>query len=213
MSKLVLFQGDSITDAWRSREYPTELGIGYSQMAASEVMFDHPGEYTFLNRGVSGNRIVDLYARMKADIINLKPDYMSILIGVNDVWHELNFQDGVSAEKYERIYNDLITEVKEALPNIKIMIMEPFVLPGGGTRSTEEKPDKWDIFYREVRKRAECARRVAEKHNLLFVPLQEKYEALNKKCAGNWLTDGVHPSCAGYQLLKREWLKAFETIR
>ena len=88
------------------------------------------------NRGVSGNHVVDLYARIKTDIINLKPDYMSILIGVNDVWHTFDGQEnGVEAEKYFRIYSALIEEIKEALPEIKIMILEPFTLKGTGNQA------------------------------------------------------------------------------
>ena len=99
--KLVLFQGDSITDCGRNREADHPMGSGYATMAAGEIMAEHPGEYRFLNRGISGNRSVDLYARIKQDLINLKPDYLSILIGVNDVWHEYTRQNGVDADKFE----------------------------------------------------------------------------------------------------------------
>ena len=103
--KTILFQGDSITDCGRSRENDSDMGMGYPTMVKGELGLEYPGQYTFLNRGISGDRIVDIYARIKADIINLKPDYMSILIGVNDVWHELGgCCNGVSAEKYEKIY-------------------------------------------------------------------------------------------------------------
>ena len=93
----------------------------------AELGLDNPGEYEFINRGISGNRIVDVYARIKADIINLEPDVMSILIGINDVWHEVGHKNGVSAEKFFKIYSMLIEEIQEALPEIKIMILEPFV--------------------------------------------------------------------------------------
>ena len=121
--KTILFQGDSITDCGWDRKDPLSLGIGYARLVAAELGFENPSEYTFYNRGISGNRIVDVYARMKADITNLKPDYMSILIGVNDVWHEIAHQNGVAAEKFEKIYDMLIAEILEVLPNIKIMII------------------------------------------------------------------------------------------
>ena len=98
-------------------------------MVAGELGYENPGEYRFLNRGISGNRSVDLYARIKSDIICLKPDVMSILIGVNDVWHELDSGNGVDGDKYFMIYSLLLKEIKEALPLTKIMILEPFV-PG-----------------------------------------------------------------------------------
>jgi len=89
VSKIILFQGDSITDCGRSREDFSEIGKGYPMLVKAQLGFENPGEFEFQNRGISGNRIVDVYARIKSDIINLKPDYMSLLIGVNDVWHEL----------------------------------------------------------------------------------------------------------------------------
>ena len=111
--KTILFQGDSITDCGRNREMITSTGVGYPLLVKAQLGFENPGEYTFINKGISGNRIVDLYARIKADIINLKPDYISFLIGVNDVWHEFGGHNGVDADKFEKIYTMLIEEIKE----------------------------------------------------------------------------------------------------
>ncbi len=211
--KTILFQGDSITDCDRKREDPTSLANGYPRLVAADIGFDNPNEYTFYNRGISGNRIVDLYARMKIDLINLKPDYMSILIGVNDTWHEINKQNGVDTAKYEKIYSMLIEEVKAALPDIKIIILEPFVLKGSATVSTEEIPDRWERFDKDVREKAASARRVAEKYGLKFVPLQDKFDALNAEHEGIWTADGVHPTVFGHELITREWLAAFDEIK
>jgi len=208
MSCRILFQGDSITDCGRRQ---IRLGVGYPNLVTAQLGYEHPGEYIFKNRGISGNRIVDVYARIKADIINLKPDYMSILIGVNDVWHEFGGHNGVDAEKFEKIYGMLIEEVKEALPEIKIMILEPFCLRASATENTETEPDRWNIFNFEVKKRAEKAKKVAEKYDLIFVPLQDKFdEAATKAENTYWLEDGVHPTAMGHELIKREWMKAFE---
>ena len=209
--KRILFQGDSITDCDRARGNDVHVGTGYALLVKSQLGFENPGEYEFYNRGISGNRIVDLYARIKADIINLAPDYISILIGVNDVWHEFGVHNGVDADKYEKIYCMLIEEIKEALPDVKIMIMEPFCLKGSGTEDTEEEPNKWNVFYAEVRKRAEKAKKVAEKYNLTFVELQSVFDKVAEieECT-YWLIDGVHPTAMGHELLKREWMKAFE---
>lgn len=214
MSKLVLFQGDSITDAGRHRELDRYMGYGYATMAAGVLGAERPGEYTFLNRGISGNRSVDVYARIKQDIINLKPDYLSILMGVNDVWHEYTRHNGVAAEKFEMIYGLLIEEVKQALPDIKIMILEPFVLQGEKTRTTEEFPGRWEHFSGEVPLRAQAAKRIAEKYELVFVPLQEVFDAAEQTepSDGYWLSDGVHPTAAGHELIKRQWLKGFEQL-
>ena len=205
----ILFQGDSITDAGRLRENNSDLGKGYPHLVEAELGFDFPAQYEFINKGISGNRIVDVYARIKRDIINLKPDLMSLLIGVNDVWHE-NHADpnGVDAEKFYKIYDMLISEIKEALPDIKIIIIEPFVLPGSATN------EYWDAFSSEVPKRAEKARLIAQKYSLPIISLQDKFDEAAKKAPNEyWLFDGVHPTPKGHELIKREWIKKFQEIK
>lgn len=208
--KRILFQGDSITDCRRNREdSPFHiLGAGYAFMSAGKLGYDNPGEYEFINRGIGGNRITDVYARMKCDIINLKPDYMSILIGVNDVWHEVTKNDGVSEKRFEKVYDMLIKDILEELPNLKIMILEPFVLKGEATSGN------WEYFNCEVRKRAEVSRKIADKYNLKFVPLQDKFdEALKIHEEPYWTIEGVHPTEKGHYIIMKEWLKAFEDIK
>ena len=214
MSKRILFQGDSITDAGRNNDWGHNYGFGYATMVAGELSFREPYTYDFVNKGVSGNRIVDLYARIKKDIINFAPDYMSILIGVNDVWHEVESKNGVSAEKFEMVYGLLIEEIKAALPDIKIMILEPFTLPGPVT-DPAEKPERYPYIRAEVELRAAAAKRIAEKYGLVFVPLQKKFDEgyANAPVPAYWLWDGVHPSAAGHTLIKQEWLKAFEGLK
>lgn len=200
-----VFQGDSITDADRRRENDNNYGYGYPNLVASYYLKNMPGEIELINRGVSGDRIVDLYARIKMDIINLKPDYMSILIGVNDVWHELNEQNGVATEKYERIYSMLIEEVRAELPNIKIVILEPFVLKGPATT------EKWEVFSAGVKDKALAAKRVAEKFGLTFVELQNKFDDAAKKAeTTHWLSDGVHPTAAGHEIIKEALIGALD---
>ena len=205
----ILFQGDSITDAIRSRELEEYMGSGYATMVAGELGCKYPGECEFVNRGISGNRIVDIYARIKCDIINLKPDVMSLLIGVNDVWHETgDSPNGVDADKFYKVYDMLIDEIKTSLPNIKIMILEPFCLLCDGIK------DNWNYFSTEIPKRAEMAKKIAEKHNLKFVPIQQKLDDACKNAPSTyWLRDGVHPTAPGHNLIKSEWLKAFEEMQ
>jgi len=209
----ILFQGDSITDVDRVRNsesfvelgFPQPYGNGYPLLVSARLGFECPKEYEFVNRGISGNRVVDLLGRMKADMINLKPDVMSILIGVNDVWHEYLTGNGICVEMYEELYNLLITEVKKALPDIRIMILEPFVLRGDGTEAN------YDEFRAEVLLRAAAAKRVAERNHLEFIPMQEKFDEAAKIAPANrWLGDGVHPTPAGHELIAREWIKQFQ---
>lgn len=214
MSELILFQGDSITDCGRNREEITSIGVGYAHMVKGHLGCEYPGKYEFVNKGISGNRIVDVYARIKADIINLKPDYMSLLIGVNDVWHELGGQhNGIKADKFEKIYDMLIAEVLEALPNVKIVIFEPFVLEGSSTRATKEEPNRWDYFRTEVPLRATAAKRIAEKYNIPFVELQSLFDnACEQAPTSYWLSDGVHPTPMGHWLIKNAWMNAFKEL-
>lgn len=210
----VLFQGDSITDAGRSREADANVGRGYPHLVKAQMGFNEPLKYNFINRGISGNRIVDVYARIKLDIINLAPDFMSILIGVNDVWHEFSRQNGVDADKFEKIYCMLIEEIKQALPDVKLLIIEPFALRGSATEATlEDGSEKYDKFRYETEKRAQAARRVAEKYQLDFMPLQQKLDEMAEKtCPEFWLSDGVHPTEAGHALIAQLWMEKFKEM-
>ena len=205
----ILFQGDSITDFGRDYEDGNHLGRGYVLLTSAELGFKNPGKYEFLNRGISGNRITDVYARIKNDILNLKPDFLSLLIGVNDVWHDFKESpNGVCAEKFCKIYDMLIEEIKTALPDIKIMLLEPFVLKASATEL------HWEKFRSEVEKRAEMVEKIAEKYGLPFVRLQKGFDELTERCeASYWLYDGVHPTPMGHEFIKSEWIKAFEELK
>ena len=205
--KTILFQGDSITDCGRNWEDGADMGSGYPLFIKADLGFHYPNEYKIYNRGVRGDRIVNLYARIKQDIINLAPDVMSILIGVNDVLGDIHVQNGVEAEKFYKIYSMLIEEIKEALPNIKIMILEPFALRPSAAEAY------WDELQFEVSKRSAKAREIADKYNLLFVPLQNKFDEAAKLAPSDyWIYDGVHPTEAGHELIRQEWMKGFQLL-
>lgn len=203
----ILFQGDSITDCERNREQLYDLGAGYAMMVKGCMGLEYPAEHEYINKGVGGNRIVDLYARIKADILNLKPDFMSILVGVNDVWHECASGNGVDEDKFFRIYCMLIEEIRQELPELKIMIMESFCLKGSSNEIY------YDVFRAEVEKRAEKARKVAEKYGLAFLPLQNGMDELAEKMpVSAILRDGVHPTSIGHTFIKNEWIRTFKEM-
>lgn len=214
MAKRILFQGDSITDFFRARDNFYDLGRGYPSLIKSSLGMDFPNEYEFINRGISGNRIVDLYARIKADFINLKPDYASIYIGVNDAWHEIVSQNGVDTQKFEKIYTMLIDEIKAACPDTKLIIIAPYVLEGPDTCNTEEFPDRLDKFKTDVAEKAAVAKKIAEKYGLPLIELQPAFdEACTKAPATYWTGDGVHPTECGHEIIKRLWIETFEKIK
>lgn len=205
--KTIVFQGDSITDARRSREEDHFRGSGYVTMTAGKVGMDFPGKYHIFNRGVSGDRIVDVYARMKADILNLKPDILTMLIGVNDTWHAYGLDNGVPVAKYEKIFNLLVQEIRDELPQCKIVILEPFVLPGCSTAEI------FDEFFADIALRQQVCRRLCEKYHLPLVPLQKPLEELAAQCSNDdVLFDGVHPTFAGHECISRELYKVLQPM-
>lgn len=205
----VLFYGDSITDA--GRDYTQlhgeeAMGHGYVKYAAAGLKERGFTDEDLINRGISGNRIVDLYARIKIDCWNHQPDFISILIGVNDIWHELEIQNGVELDRFEKMYRILIEDTKKVLPNVKMMLCEPFVLEGLATSA------KYDQFL-EVYKYAEVVKKLAAEYGLYYLPLQEKLTQAAENGAADLLTDGVHPAEAGAKLIANEWLNKFDTIQ
>ncbi|MBO4262866.1 MAG: SGNH/GDSL hydrolase family protein [Clostridia bacterium] len=203
----IVFFGDSITDMCRNRDVPASnvfsLGFGYPFVVASKLSEKDPNAYEICNRGISGNRVVDLYARIKADVWNLNPDVLAILIGINDIWHELDLHNGVELDRYEKVYRMLIEDTLKVLPDLKIMLLEPFVLHGGAT-------DERFAEFEKVYDYAKVVKKLAKEYNLVFVPLQERFdEAAKKFGAEPYLSDGVHPNVAGATLIADEWCKAF----
>ncbi len=206
----IVFYGDSITDMNRARDQADgsvfSYGVGYTNFVVGELTYENPKKYECINRGISGNRVVDLYARVKADVWNHKPDVLSILIGVNDVWHEISHENGVELPRWERVYRTMIEETKQRLPDVKIMILEPFILEGSATDGEE----RWQRF-QAVKEYAKVAKKIAEDYNLTFVPLQKKFDEAEAKFGGDYYTfDGVHPLAAGAKMIASEWLKAFK---
>lgn len=202
----VLFQGDSITDAGRKRSgnltanEQSFLGNGYASIAATSMLVHHPtSELSISNRGISGNRVVDLAARWDEDCLVLEPDVLSILIGVNDIWHARQGRFEGTVESYERDYDALLERTRSALPKLRLMICEPFVLNCGAV------DDSWFPDFDGYR---QAAQRVAQKHAASWVPFQESFDrALSVAPPEHWAPDGVHPSPSGAALMAQTWLR------
>jgi len=205
---VILFQGDSITDAGRNRgeenipNAQSQLGAGYALLTAASILANNPDkEPVIYNRGISGNKVFELAERWEKDCLKLKPNLLSILIGVNDLWHVKNFNYKGTVKTYSTDYQRLILRTKTALPNIKIVILEPFIIHGGTALDKN-----WDNDFAPYRT---AAKKVATDNNLIFVPLQSVFnEALKLAPAAYWGKDGVHPSIAGAQLIAQAWLSS-----
>ena len=206
--EVILYQGDSITDAGRDREKgaandQAAMGSGYAWMAGVELLADRPqAGLQIYNRGVSGNKVFQLAGRWQADCLDLKPTLLSILIGVNDIWHTLNGNYQGTVEIYERDYRALLERTKKALPRVRLVICEPFVLRCGAVS------ENWFPQFDEYRA---AAKRVAKTFHAVFIPFQTMFdEALKYAPPAHWAGDGVHPSPAGASLMAHNWLRAVD---
>lgn len=196
----VLFQGDSITDAGRDRATGDSLGGGYAMMISAWLSAAHPERaITFLNRGISGNRVVDLRGRWKEDCLDLKPNWVSILIGVNDTWRRYDSNDPTSAEEYERGYREVLDRTTKDLKATPVLL-EPFLLHV----SPEVRRMREDLD-----PKIEVVRKLAKEYQVRLVPTDVLFgEACAHRPAEFWAADGVHPSPAGHALIAQAWIRA-----
>ncbi|MFC7677889.1 SGNH/GDSL hydrolase family protein [Paenibacillus sp. GCM10028914] len=197
---IVLFQGDSITDAGRDRMNPNDLGTGYPLLTAGLVGMNHPEmNITFLNRGISGNRVKDLRARWQEDCLDLKPTWVSVYIGINDCWRRYDdAKDPTSTEAFKAGYRELLKQTKETL-DAKLILLEPFVLP---------YPEDRKAWREDLDPKIIAVRELAAEFDALLVPLDGLFAAAAaRREPAYWAPDGVHPSPAGHALIARAWME------
>ncbi len=207
-NNIVLFQGDSITDSGRDKSEnsvnsfnnPRALGSGYALLAGAALLEKYsPLNLKVYNKGISGNKVFQLADRWDKDCLEIKPDVLSILIGVNDIWHKLDGKYDGTVEIYKHDYIALLERTKKALPNVKLVVCEPFAVPG-----VKAVDDKW---YPEFYGYQKAALDVANQFNAIFIPYQKVFDEAQKHAPGSyWTGDGVHPSLAGAQLMAQAWL-------
>ncbi len=205
---IILFQGDSITDAGRDKKKEVAnagLGRGYPSFVAKSLHAQYPEhDLQIHNRGISGHKVPDLAKRWDRDCIDLKPDIVSILIGVNDIWHMLNGRYEGTAETYRDGFAALLKRTKEGLPETKIVVCEPFVLMSG---TVKENEDKW---FPDFDNRRKYAKQVAKDAKAVWVPFQTMFdEAVAAGTKPSELAgDGVHPTQKGHEMMAAAWRKA-----
>jgi lysophospholipase L1-like esterase len=203
----VLFQGDSITDMNRGRTADPNhiLGHGYAFLIAAQHGEAYPERATvFFNRGISGNTIADLTARWKTDTLDLHPDVLSVLIGINDVYFSFRNGKPISIPDLEKAYDQLLDSARAQNPKIKFILGEPFILPG------KNNEGKWDDWRNAVIQMQAMTARVAERHHAAIIHYQQLFdEAMRRAPALYWIWDGVHPTFAGHQLMAEEWQRVY----
>ncbi|MDR1531364.1 MAG: SGNH/GDSL hydrolase family protein [Clostridiales bacterium] len=205
--KVVLFQGDSITDCGRGREDDSSLGDGYPARVAAVYNALYPDSGArFINRGVSGDRTCNLLERYEADFARVKPDFISILIGINDVWRAIDSGDPTSTETFERNYDILLKQLKRDVPQAEILIMEPF--------SLLRSPQDWSVWHRDLDPKALVVRRMAEKYADYYLPLDGIFTGLITEGIRpeEIALDGVHPTDKGHSIIAYEWLRKIRAI-
>jgi len=199
---VVLFQGDSITDCGRNRKDGNSLGVGYAYLAAAEFGRIYPNKQVrFLNRGIGGNRVVDLQQRWQEDCLDLRPTWVSIYIGINDTWRRYDNSDPTSADAYYEGYRKLITRTKDAL-EANLILVEPFVLP---------VPEDRKGWREDLDPKIQAVRELAREFQTLYIPLDGMFAAASAQTPpAYWANDGVHPTAPGHALIAKAWLEAVQ---
>ncbi len=206
----MLFQGDSVTDTGRNRDLSEgfeSMGDGYPKVFHQLYNTLFPGnKVNFVNRGISGNRTNHLLERYEEDFKNVKPDVISIMIGINNTWR--NFDGGddyCSAQRFEEEYEELLAKIKADMPDTKIMIIEQFALTAHPDRNTWQE---------DLDAKRDATRKLAFKYADWFVPM---YDIITEASENDFdlyelSPDGVHPGDTGHSLIATEMMKAFEII-
>ncbi|HEX3134258.1 MAG TPA: GDSL-type esterase/lipase family protein, partial [Planctomycetota bacterium] len=170
---VVLFQGDSITDGNRGRSLDPNhiLGHGYQFIIAADLASREPERQAqFLNRGVSGNEVGDLSKRWQDDVLALKPDLLSVLIGINDFTHVVDGRSTGTVADYERQYDALLAAAKQALPHLRFVLGEPFILPAG------KRAEQYDTLLAGLRPYQAAVERLAAKYQAPIVHYQRLFD-------------------------------------
>ncbi|MGB7158681.1 MAG: SGNH/GDSL hydrolase family protein [Tepidisphaeraceae bacterium] len=202
-SKFV-FIGDSITDCGRGGE-AEGVGSGYVRLIRDYLRAkDPPHAPEVINRGISGNKVTNLRDRWQKDVIDLSPSVLSIMIGINDVWHGLNpGGTGVDIDTYKMVYAELIAQVKEKHPACAIVLCEPTIISPPAHANGNES----------LKRYVNAVRKLALEQKVAIVPLHETFlDAAKARPDIDWATDGVHPTSSGHTLIARQWLAATELL-
>lgn len=202
-NSVVLFQGDSITDCGRNRKDLHSLGSGYPLIAAGLFSALYPKyNVRFINKGIGGNRVKDLAARWHQDCLDLQPDFVSVMIGINDVWRRYDANDVTSVSSFEKSLYQILKLTKDNLA-ADILLFEPYVL--------HTPPDRYS-WREDLDPKRQAVRRLAQRFDAIFIPMDEIFQAaVIENTAEFWCPDGVHPSPAGHGLIAKAWLQAVES--
>lgn len=199
--EILLFVGDSITESGRFHD-PEGIGDGYVKFIRDYLSIAYPYQCPkVINKGISGNHITDLLERWERDVIEVRPDYVSISIGINDVWRRLDHsgKELVFPDRYESLLRYLIEETNKKL-KAKIILMEPTI---HGEEANSAGNRMLTDYVKTVVK-------LSEEYNTILVPTHQAFlQHLQDHPEEQLTTDGVHMNEAGNKLMAKTWLNAF----
>lgn len=197
----ILFQGDSITDCSRNKLNRNDLGEGYVNLIHHFLTKEYPDlQVSCMNKGIYGNRTIDLKLRWRFDCLRLEPTVLSLLAGINDTWRRYDFNLMTSEERFRDHYRYLIESSLERMPDLRIILMSPFLLP-----HKEEQV----LWFEDLNPKIDIVKSLAAEYNTLYIPLQEIFNAsLTPEHDAHYFTiDGVHPTPEGHMFIAKEWIK------
>jgi acyl-CoA thioesterase I len=202
-NQTILFIGDSITDGGRTRTDLNHLGLTYAGFAAGLIQNICPElRLKFYNRGIVGNSVRELASRWDSDVIPLKPDWLSISIGINDVWRGIGDKPGntsVPLEEFERIYRSILDRTKKELPRCRFILMETSVIEQDFDSEGNRRLEKYN----------ETIGDIAHDYNSILVPVRSAWETMLSLWPDyQWTNDGVHTSAEGSVLMALCWCRA-----
>ena len=197
----ILFQGDSVTDAGRDRSNSADMGEGYPRYASAMIQDSYPDtEFEFVNLGISGNRTEHLVARLESDFIEVQPDIVSIMIGINDVWHHYE-HDLVETtdEQFEANYRLILDNIKSRT-NARILLIQPFLL--------DSVVPSRGILCEELARKQEIIRKLVDEYADAYLPLDEVLHTEADEEPAYYSADGVHPTPDGACYIGEAYLRA-----
>jgi lysophospholipase L1-like esterase len=204
----ILFIGDSITDCGRNRPVgtPGGLGTGYVQVLHGMLYALRPDLAPYLlNTGISGNTVRHLKERWTTDVLELKPDWLSLMIGINDVWRQFDWpqrKDGVPIREYEATLRALLGKTRPRLKGL--VLMTPFFIEPNTREPMRAMMDRYGAV----------AKKLAKEFDAVSVDTQAAYDAAMKELHPLQIAgDRVHPGIGGHSMLAVAWLRAMGLLK
>jgi len=201
----LLFIGDSITDCGRTHPIGARDGLGEGYVAFADGLLSswYPErQIRVLNTGISGDRVTDLDARWQVDMLDITPDWLSVMIGINDVWRQFQFEDQpdfqqVTIDIYEKTYRKLLAKTRRSIDGL--ILMSPYLI----------EPSLSDPFRQRMDEYSKVVEQLAHEFDAIFVDVQAAFDRyLAHRLTQSLCTDRIHPNKSGHMIIARAFLTA-----